>query len=135
MINKIKKLILILSLSLFPVLIPVLAHAALDCTLPSLTAKEAIECGTKGASGIGQDPSNAASHIDNSINKFVNVFSAIIGIIASIMIVAAGFKYITSGGNTEKVGQAKNTILYAVIGLVVVAMAQVIAKYVVTQAT
>ena len=53
-----------------------------------------------------------------------------VGIIGVIMIIVGGFRYITSGGNDQNVASAKNTILYAIIGLVIVALAQLIVKYV-----
>jgi hypothetical protein len=46
-----------------------------------------------------------------------------------IMIIVGGFRYITSGGNDASVTAAKNTILYAIIGLVVVALAQIIVRF------
>ncbi len=49
------------------------------------------------------------------------------------MIVYGGFRYVTSGGDSSKVGDAKKTILYALIGLVIVALAQVIVKFVLSK--
>jgi hypothetical protein len=51
------------------------------------------------------------------------------------MIIVAGFRYITSGGKQESVTGAKNTILYAVIGLIIVALAQIIVRFVLNKAT
>ena len=73
--------------------------------------------------------------VNDIITQIINIFSVIVGIIAVIMIVYAGFKYITSGGAQEKVTSAKNTILYAIIGLVIVALAQIIVKFVLNKAT
>jgi len=47
------------------------------------------------------------------------------------MIIFGGFKYITSGGDAGGVTGAKNTILYAIVGLVIVALAQVIVRFVI----
>jgi hypothetical protein len=58
-----------------------------------------------------------------------------VGIIAVIMIVYGGFRYITSGGDATKVTSARNTILYAIIGLIIVALAQFIVKFVLKKAT
>ncbi|MBI2589009.1 hypothetical protein HYW35_02280 [Candidatus Saccharibacteria bacterium] len=135
MTGKIKKLILLTVLSLIPILIPASALAAVDCSQPNLSSKQAIQCGTQGASGSDQDPSAAGTNIDNTIAKFVNVFSVIIGVIAVVMIIVGGFRYITSAGNTEKLTQAKNTIMYAIIGLVVVALAQAISSFVLSKTT
>ena len=53
-----------------------------------------------------------------------------VGIVAVIMIIVGGFKYITSGGESSKVSGAQSTILYAVVGLVVVVLAQIIVHFV-----
>lgn len=53
------------------------------------------------------------------------------GIIAVVVIVIAGFIYVTSQGEPSKVAQAKNAILGSVIGLVVIALAFVITNFVV----
>jgi hypothetical protein len=50
------------------------------------------------------------------------------------MIIIAGFKYITSGGDTNKVASAKSTLTYAIIGIVVVALAQLIVHFVIKTA-
>jgi hypothetical protein len=51
------------------------------------------------------------------------------------MIIIGGLKYITSSGDSNNITSAKNTILYAIIGLVVVALAQFIVKFVLGKAT
>jgi len=71
--------------------------------------------------------SNVASSL---IKNGLNLFSAIIGIIAVVMMMLGGVKYIMSQGDAGQVATAKNTILYAAIGLVIVALAQIIVKFV-----
>jgi hypothetical protein len=51
------------------------------------------------------------------------------------MIIYAGFRYVSSGGNDDAVKGAKNTILYAIIGLVIVALAQIIVHFVLAKTT
>ena len=46
------------------------------------------------------------------------------------MIIIGGVKYVTSGGSSEKTTSAKDTILFAIVGLIVVALAQIIVKFV-----
>lgn len=65
----------------------------------------------------------------------INVFSWIIGAVSVIMIIYGGFRYIISGGDSNGVTAAKNTILYAIIGLVIVVLAQVIVNFVLTKTT
>lgn len=83
------------------------------------------DCGT-------EDPETAVNTI---ITTVINIFSLVVGVVSVIMIIIGGLKYITSGGDSTNVGSAKNTILYAIIGLVVVALAQVIVRFVLSRVT
>lgn len=78
----------------------------------------------------GSCNSGGLQRINNIIRHFVNVLSAIVGVVAVIMIIIGGFRYITSGGNDTSITSAKNTILYAIVGLIVVALAQVLVHFV-----
>lgn len=68
--------------------------------------------------------------IQDIVTLIVNIFSVIVGIVAVIMIIYGGFKYITSGGDSGNITSAKNTIIYAIIGLVIVALAQFLVQFV-----
>ena len=86
--------------------------------------------GSCAASGEG-----AEEGLNSLIADIINIFSVIVGIVAVIMIIYGGFRYITSGGDSGNITTAKNTILYAIIGLVIVARAQFIVRFVLSQAT
>jgi hypothetical protein len=73
------------------------------------------------------------TQLNRLINRAVNIFSIIVGIIAVIMIIVAGLKFITSGGDSGKISSARQTIIYALIGLIIVALAQVIVRFVLGQ--
>jgi cytochrome bd-type quinol oxidase subunit 2 len=73
---------------------------------------------------------NAESKANQLVKDIINIFSWIVGVVSVIMIIFGGFKYITSGGDAGKVTSAKNTILYALVGLVIVALAQAIVWFV-----
>jgi hypothetical protein len=77
----------------------------------------------------------AAQRVDQMVEQIINIMSLVVGVVAVVMIIIGGFKYVTSGGDSGNVTGAKNTILYAVVGLVVVALAQVIVRFVVDRAT
>ncbi len=77
----------------------------------------------------------AATNVNRLIKNIINLFSLIVGVISVIMIIVGGLKYITSGGDSGNITGAKNTILYALIGLVIVALAQVIVRFVLNKAT
>jgi hypothetical protein len=76
------------------------------------------------------DKTSAQSSVGNIVKTAINLISLAVGVIAVIMIIIGGLKYITSGGDSAQTSSAKNTILYAIIGLVIVALAQVIVRFV-----
>ena len=78
---------------------------------------------------------DGTSDINNIITVFLNLFSVVIGIVAVVMIMVGGFKYITAGGDSSNITSAKHTIIYALIGLVIVAMAQFMVQFVLDKAT
>lgn len=69
------------------------------------------------------------------IREIINVMSLIVGAICVLMIIFGGFRYMISGGESAGVTSAKNTILYAVVGLVVVLLAQALVRFVFARAT
>jgi hypothetical protein len=73
--------------------------------------------------------------LNRLITQIINIITVVVGIVAVIMIIVGGFRYITSGGDSNNVGAAKNTILYAIVGLIIVALAQVIVRFVLGAAT
>ena len=78
----------------------------------------------------GEDPTE---RVNTLVRQIINIFSVIVGIIAVIMIIYGGLKYITSGGDSGNVTGAKNTILYAIIGLIIVALAQFIVRFILSK--
>ena len=64
--------------------------------------------------------------IGTTIGEVVNIFLYFVGAVAVIVVIWGGFQYITSSGDSQKATTAKNTIMYAVIGIVVVVMSYAI---------
>jgi glucose uptake protein GlcU len=70
---------------------------------------------------------------ENGVFKQItNTILYIVGIIAVIMLIIGGIKYVVSGGDSKKVTDAKNTVLYAIIGLIVSFLAFAIVNFVIT---
>ncbi len=69
--------------------------------------------------------------LKQDIADIVNLLLGFLGILAVIIILYAGFKWMTAGGNEEQVGEARKMLLQAVIGLVIVMAAWVITSFVV----
>lgn len=132
MIKKIKQMFLsAMAFSLFaaPLAMVPIAHAADVAPL-----NKSLCAGVNISLGPGDGDCETGNEGQTAVNKAVtlglNLFSAIVGIIAVVMIIVAGIQYITSSGDSGKATNARNTILYAVVGLVIVALAQIIVKFV-----
>lgn len=135
MIKKLKITLLTL-VSLFMFAAPLAVPATVGAAAPD------IQSGLCGGANLDAndttcDASTAGStdKINNIITVVINAFSLIVGIASVIMIIIGGLRYIISGGEAGNVTSAKNTILYAIIGLVVVALAQFIVKFVLAKVT
>ncbi len=84
-------------------------------------------------SGGGGCDAAAGTKINSVITQAVNILSIVVGIIAVVMIIVGGAKLITSGGDSNKLASGRSTIIYAIIGLVVVVLAQIIVHFVLTK--
>lgn len=67
-----------------------------------------------------------------AFKQVTNTVLYIVGIIAVIMLIIGGIKYVISGGDSKKVTDAKNTILYAIIGLVIAFLSYAIVNFVIS---
>jgi hypothetical protein len=133
MIKKIKSHILLI-VSVLTLLVPVALPAAsyaFDCSGVANQVATGAAGSTQGGSvGCTQTSGVSSTGVQNLAKNIVDVFSIIIGGAAIIMILYAGFRYITSGGSTERIGGAKTTLIYAIVGLVIVALAQLLVHFV-----
>ena len=94
--------------------------------LPALAALETgIEYGTY--TGLG------TKDLREGIMSIVNVMLGFLGILAIIMILWGGFRWLTSAGNEERVDEAKKIIVAGIIGLVIILTAYAITVFVIEQ--
>ena len=137
-------LLLAVSLSIFA---PA-KSSAFDCP-DNLTGTDATKCQTCKASGASSytpaAPGSPGTCVDDAsgetaetkvttlTEQVINIFSWVVGVASVLMIMVGGFKYITSQGDSGNISSAKNTILYAIIGLVIVAFTQVIVRFVINK--
>ena len=68
--------------------------------------------------------------VDTVIDTIVNVLFLLVGLLAVIMIIVSGIRFVTSSGNSGAVESAKKTLLYSVIGLIVALLAYAIVNFV-----
>lgn len=129
-----KKLLihLTLVLALFGTLlfrVPLVQAQAPTADCNPTTTNEALKCGTDNSAGVpvGSDPGNSLS---DTIANVLNVMSAVIAALATVMIIVGGARFVASGGKEDSVKGAKSTITYAIVGLIVVALAQIVVHFV-----
>jgi hypothetical protein len=95
----------------------------------SVGAVSGVSNGAEAAQGIDQ-PDNLFG-VGGMFSTITNVLLFIIGAIAVIMIVIGGMRYVLSGGDSNQITAAKNTILYAIIGIVVAILAYAAVNFVI----
>ena len=72
----------------------------------------------------------ADQRVQKTLKTVLNILTIAAGVAAVIMFIYAGFRYIVSGGEEGGVKSAKNTLIYAVIGVIVVMLSQTIVIFV-----
>jgi len=113
--KKISLLIVSLSLVMMPILTLMSAPVFAD-------ANSDVQLGISGASSGGPT-------VNSLITNGIKLFGFVIGVVAVIMVMIGGFKFITAQGDANQVASARNTILYAIVGLAVAALAETIVKF------
>jgi len=89
--------------------------------------------GINSAQGEGVDKVNSTP--ESLVKQFVNIFLFAVGALSVIMLIWGGIRYTTSSGDSNKVQAAKNTVLYAIVGLVVSILAWAIVNMVIDKFT
>ena len=84
-----------------------------------------------GGSSSGICGAASSDEAPDIVKNIINTMLVVLGMIAVIMIVIGGIRYATSNGDSSQVKAAKDTILYAVVGLVVAIMSFAIVNFVV----
>lgn len=115
-------LVMVLSVAL-----PVLAQA--PTPVPTGTTDPfglEIVAGATGLGGAGKD-------LRTVIGNVIKVALSFLGVVAIVIILIGGFKYMTAGGDTEKVKGAQNYIMYGIIGLAIILAAYAISSFVLTE--
>lgn len=112
----------------------VVVAAALSVYHPSASAAAAAPLfnNSKGAacSALGASCGSGAVTVRDVVANIIKILFFVVGVAAVIMIIIGGFRYITSNGDSAQISSAKNTIIYALIGLAVAVLAQAIVAFV-----
>lgn len=123
--KKLKQLIIGLAAIVGIATVPVVpALAVVQCTSPANCA----QTGVNNAGGTTQKTT-----LPDVIKTVINIIVYILGAISVIMIIIGGVRYVVSGGDSSAVKGAKDTILYAIVGLVIALLAYAIVNFVIGQ--
>jgi hypothetical protein len=98
-------------------------------------ASEEIKKGVKvvGGEEVCKDATGAVVDcFSQQVKTIVNILFYIIGVLSVIVIIFGGIRYVTSTGDSSRVKAAKDTVTYAVIGLIVALLAYAIVNFVLT---
>ena len=99
---------------------------AMSADTSAMTLREGAE-----AAKCDECPENLFGD-EGVFKQITNIVLYIVGVVAVIMLIIGGIKYVVSGGDAKKVTDAKNTVLYAIIGLVIAFLAFAIVNFVIT---
>ncbi|USN96550.1 MAG: hypothetical protein H6797_05830 [Candidatus Nomurabacteria bacterium] len=116
--------------------VPIIATilvASLVFTQDTHAVSLSISAGASAAKGTDQ-----AANLFGQTGMFrtiTNVLLYLIGAISVIMLIIGGLRYVVSGGDSTAVQNAKNTILYAIVGIVVAILAYAIVSFVISSFT
>lgn len=84
-----------------------------------------------GLSAAGADCGGGEAELGNIVTGVINILLYIVGVATVVMLIVGGLRYITSNGDAQAASSARNTIVYAVIGLIMAISAYAIVNYVI----
>jgi hypothetical protein len=121
-----------LSILLAPVYITV-ESSALSLQFASSTAGDDFCSGAGAAQGDSSSGCGGTGTIDSLLKTIVNIVSLVVGVLAVIMVIVSGARFMTSNGDPNKIASARTALIYALIGIAVAALAQIIIRFVVNR--
>ena len=128
------KLFLLAPVALLLLMFPVVAHASTQSDLDAACAKATATGGTRPTYCI--DSANASDPLtgkDGVLIKVTNIVAFITGVVAVFIIIIAGGRFVLSRGDSAKVVTARQAIIYAIVGLIVILVARTVIIFVLTK--
>ena len=113
--------------------VPAFALSVASAVVPTAGAATNLSITGGVNSAKGQDQATDLFGATGMFTVITNVLLFIIGAISVIMLVIGGIRYTVSAGDSSAVTAAKNTIMYAIVGIVVALLAFAVVNFVVGQ--
>ena len=101
--------------------------ASLLAAAPAMALAQGLQVGAPQFAGTA--PNNGLYGV---VVTLINVALTLAGLVAAVYLILGGIRYITSQGDEDQAETAKNTILYAVIGLIVIGLSAAIVNFVIS---
>jgi hypothetical protein len=120
--------VIMLAFLAMPALVPVMADDGGGEDPIIIVDDEGLDLGTDvvgGASGLG------SGDLKTMIGGVIKAALGFLGVVAIVIVLIGGFKYMTAGGSDEKVGDAKKWIISGIIGLAIILAAYAITTFVI----
>lgn len=127
--NKIIKTIIAVTSPVLSILFPAITFADDPCKQDVCNQNCSVPQAVKDAAGCSS--SVTTDPLPKVIQNILNAIIGVLGVAAVIFIIVGGVSYMTSSGDSAKTKKAKDTILYAVIGLIICVLAFAIVNFVV----
>ncbi len=105
--------------------LPSQSALAVDCQEGDVSLRNGVDCAK------GTDQNEKLFGNGGMFSTITNVLLFVIGAISVIMLIIGGIRYTVSGGDSNAITSAKNTILYAIVGIVVAILAYAAVNFVV----
>ncbi|PIP60457.1 hypothetical protein COX00_03160 [Candidatus Uhrbacteria bacterium CG22_combo_CG10-13_8_21_14_all_47_17] len=106
---------------------------AAGTALPAVTFAQGLTANDLGVNAISNNIKLGSGDVRQTAANIINVALGFLGIIAVVIVLVGGFKYMISGGNEEKTSEAKNLIVSGIIGLAIILSAWAITSFVIGQ--
>lgn len=108
---------------------------AATLAFPALTLAQSDTLNTNdlGVNAIQSSIKLGSGDIRQTIARIINVALGFLGIIAVVIVLLGGFKYMIAGGNEEKTGEARKLIVSGIIGLAIILSAWAITSFVISR--
>jgi len=97
---------------------------------PSVYALDEADTACTGIEAAGGSCGAGEAELNSVVQAVINILLYVIGIASVIVLIVGGIRYVVSGGDQQAVAGAKNTIIYAIVGLIVAVLAYAAVNYV-----
>lgn len=107
---------------------------AASIALPAVTfAADALNTNDLGVGAVQGAIKLGSGDVRQTAARIINVALGFLGIIAVVIVLIGGFKYMIAGGNDEKTNEAKKLIVSGIIGLAIILSAWAITSFVISR--